>query len=101
MHRLFRQLVIFASLALLQPALVYAVSLDWHLRNPLPTTEPLGRAVYVNGVYFLVGGSSTNMLLISTNGTNWTEGTSCALNSGASDLIHINGTFYAGGGDGI
>jgi hypothetical protein len=101
MHRLFRQLVFFASFALLQPALVYAVTLDWHLRNPLPTPEPLGRAVYVNGVYFLVGGSSTNMLLLSTNGTNWIEGPSCDLKLGANDLLHVNGTFYAGGGDGI
>jgi hypothetical protein len=101
MRQLFRQFVLFASFALLQSVLVHAISLDWHLRNPLPTTEPLGRAVCVNGMYFLVGGSSTNLLLISTNGTNWLEGPSCALNSGANDLIHVNGTFYAGGGDGI
>jgi hypothetical protein len=101
MRRLFRQFVLLASFMLLQPALVYAVSLDWHLRNPLPTTEPLGRAVCVNGMYFLVGGSSTNLLLISTNGTNWLEGPAGALNSGANDLIHVNGAFYAGGGDGI
>lgn len=101
MRRFFRHLVIFASVALLPPALLHAVPLDWHLRNPLPTPEPLGRAVFVNGVYFLAGGSSTNLLLISTNGTDWTEGPSCALNSGANDLIYIGGTFYAGGGDGI
>jgi hypothetical protein len=101
MRQLFRQFVLFASFALLQSVLVHAVSLDWHLRNPRPTTEPLGRAVYANGVYFLVGGSSTNMLLYSTNGTNWTEGPSCGLSSAANDLIHVNGTFYAGGGDGV
>lgn len=101
MHRLFRQFVIYASLALLPPALLHAVSLDWHLRNPLPTAEPLGRAVFVNGVYYLVGGSATNMLLLSTDGTNWTQGPNCELKLGANDLLHVNGSFYAGGGDGI
>src|ERR1051325_11045914 len=75
----------------------YAVSpLEiWHGRNPLPTGENLRRAASANGLTLLGGGSSgTNLLLVLTNGTNWTIGATTGT-KGINELIYANGLWVA------
>jgi len=70
----------------------------WRGRNPLPTGESLRRAASANGLTLLGGGSSgTNMLLVLTNGTNWTIGATTGTR-GINELIYANGLWVAAAG---
>lgn len=89
-----------AFLALLFAGSLLVHGLDWHLRNPRPTPETIRRILYTNGLFFAVGGTETNILLLSQDGTNWTvgPGVPCA---GLNDLIFANGLYVAAAQDGI
>src|SRR3954465_1314963 len=69
----------------------------WRGRNPLPTGENLRRASSANGITLLGGGSGTNMLLVSTNGTNWVIGATTG-SKGINDLIYADGLWVAAAG---
>ncbi|HUR46629.1 MAG TPA: hypothetical protein VMZ27_12190 [Candidatus Saccharimonadales bacterium] len=70
----------------------------WRGRNPLPTGENLRRAASANGLTLLGGGSSaTNLLLVLTNGTDWTIGATTGTR-GINELIYANGLWVAAAG---
>jgi hypothetical protein len=82
-------------------AVVSATGISWHRRHPTPSSEQLGHAARFNGVYYIVGGSRTNILLVSTNGTNWVEGPLVPNATGLAAVIVAGQSLVVGGKNGI